>query len=234
MGRPLPGARRAGGHAPFPLPLLRGRRRYRARARSTPWNSASSTRPLTRFNVCEWYRFLNLGYRLASVGGTDKMTAGVPVGASRTYAHLGDDEFSFANWAKAVRAGRTFTTTGPLLDLRVEGRAPGDEIRMPEGGGTVEVEARCRVGPAVRRATDRGQRRDRGSAGCRAHLPGRQRSLHEKIRLPGSAWVAARCCQPEPHLAHVHAHMRRRPHLAGLRPLRRRRSASTHPPRPTC
>ena len=63
-----------------------------------------------------------LGYRVAAVGGTDKMSAGMPVGGVRTYAHLGDEEFTFANWAKAVRAGRTFTTSGPLIDLTVEGR----------------------------------------------------------------------------------------------------------------
>jgi hypothetical protein len=148
---------------------------------------------LDTFNVREWYRFLNLGYRLASVGGTDKMTAGVPVGASRTYANLGDEEFCFANWAKAVRAGRTFTTTGPLLDIRVDGRPPGAEIKMPQGGGTVEVEAHAEsvlpfdelqivVGGKViaRQQSERTQ-------------PGARASIHERVRLTDSAWVAARC-----------------------------------------
>ena len=56
-----------------------------------------------------------LGYRVAAVGGTDKMWACMPVGGVRTYAQLGDAEFTFANWAQAVRAGRTFTTSGPLI-----------------------------------------------------------------------------------------------------------------------
>ena len=38
--------------------------------------------------VVEWYRFLDLGYRLPVVGGTDKMSAEVPVGAVRAYVHL--------------------------------------------------------------------------------------------------------------------------------------------------
>ncbi|MCL5005349.1 MAG: hypothetical protein M1404_02350 [Acidobacteria bacterium] len=37
----------------------------------------------------DWYRFLNCGYRLPGVGGTDKMGAYMPVGANRTYAYLG-------------------------------------------------------------------------------------------------------------------------------------------------
>jgi hypothetical protein len=32
-------------------------------------------------SVREWYRFLNCGYRLPVVGGTDKMSAEIPLGA---------------------------------------------------------------------------------------------------------------------------------------------------------
>ena len=38
--------------------------------------------------VLEWYRFLNCGYRLPVLGGTDKMSAEMPLGAVRTYARL--------------------------------------------------------------------------------------------------------------------------------------------------
>jgi hypothetical protein len=38
-------------------------------------------------------------------------------------AHLGDSEFSFANWAKAVKSGNTFMSSGPLLLFEVDGRA---------------------------------------------------------------------------------------------------------------
>ena len=41
-----------------------------------------------RMQIGEWYRYLNCGYRVAAVGGTDKMSAGMPVGAIRTYARL--------------------------------------------------------------------------------------------------------------------------------------------------
>ena len=61
------------------------------------------------------------------------------MGGNRTYAYLGQQEFSFATWAAAVRAGRTFATTGPLLEFRVDGRMAGDEIALRAGGGTLEV-----------------------------------------------------------------------------------------------
>ena len=57
----------------------------------------------------EYYRYLNGGYRLPLVGGTDKMSSEVPVGLYRTYANLGDEPFSFDAWtpARSARAGRS-------------------------------------------------------------------------------------------------------------------------------
>jgi hypothetical protein len=93
-------------------------------------------------SIREWYRFLNCGYRLPVVGGTDKMTAEIPLGAIRTYARLDPDRpLSFGAWADAVRAGRTFVSSGPLVNLEVEGCAVGDVVPLGRNGGTVEVRA---------------------------------------------------------------------------------------------
>jgi hypothetical protein len=94
--------------------------------------------------IRDWYRYLNCGYRVPCVGGTDKMGAYMPVGANRTYAYIGKEQFNFTNWAKAVRRGNTFSTTGPLLLLEVDGRVPGDEIKIAATGGTVEVGVEAR------------------------------------------------------------------------------------------
>ena len=93
------------------------------------------------YNHSEYYRYLNGGYRLPLVGGTDKMTSEVPVGLYRTYVHIPEDEeFTYESWCRNLTRGRTFLSGGPLLSLRVEGALPGDTVRVP-GGGTVEVEA---------------------------------------------------------------------------------------------
>ncbi|HMO57770.1 MAG TPA: CehA/McbA family metallohydrolase, partial [Roseiflexaceae bacterium] len=90
----------------------------------------------------EYYRYLNCGYRLPLVGGTDKMSSEVPVGLYRTYAYIPpDEEFNYENWCRAVRLGRTFLSGGPLLRFRVDGASIGDTLQLPRGGGTVEVEA---------------------------------------------------------------------------------------------
>jgi len=101
-------------------------------------------------SIAEWYRFLNCGYRLPVLGGTDKMSAEVPVGAIRTYARLDPDAPRTAEaWTAAVRAGRTFATAGPLLTLEVEGHEPGDVIELPSSGGRLEVRARARASQPV-------------------------------------------------------------------------------------
>ena len=139
----------------------------------------------------DWYRYLNCGYRLPVVGGTDKMSAAMPVGANRTYAFIGNREFSFANWAKAVRKGNTFMTTGPLLFFKVDGRAPGEEILMRTGSGSVEAEVEVislvpfhRVDVVI---NGRVVATREDSAGTR------QMTLREKLGVAGPAWLAARC-----------------------------------------
>jgi hypothetical protein len=86
-------------------------------------------------SILEWYRFLNSGYRLPVLGGTDKMSAEVPVGAVRTYARMDPGAApTFEAWAAAIRAGRTFATSGPVIELTVDGHEPGDVIALPAAG----------------------------------------------------------------------------------------------------
>lgn len=87
-----------------------------------------------------WYHFLNCGYKVPVVGGTDKISAGMALGAVRTYAQLEPgEEDGFDAFARSVRAGRTFITSGPMIVLLVDGYAPGAEIQVGADGGTVEV-----------------------------------------------------------------------------------------------
>jgi len=162
---------------------------------------------LDDFQMQEWYRFLNCGYRVAAVGGTDKMWAGMPVGGVRTYADLRGEEFTFQNWARAIRAGRTFTTSGPVIGLTVEGKTLGEEIRLPGGGGTLGVEAWAQSvlpfhalqvvvnGRVVASETsEAGACPELAEGACPELAEGARRlTLKVNLRLEGSSWVAARC-----------------------------------------
>ncbi|MEM1250124.1 MAG: CehA/McbA family metallohydrolase [Acidobacteriota bacterium] len=85
-----------------------------------------------------YYRLLNAGFRLAATGGTDNFSDAFrdpSPGTARTYAYV-PEELTFDRWLDAVRQHRTFASSGPLLDFRVEGRRPGAEINVatnPEG-----------------------------------------------------------------------------------------------------
>ena len=139
----------------------------------------------------DYYRYLNCGYRLPLVGGTDKMGANEAVGANRVYAHLGDTEFSFDNWAKAVRGGNTFMSTGPLLLFTADGHVPGEEIKFRSGGGTLEVEALATCFFPIHRlevvVNGRVVASREEPAGAREMI------LKEHVQVPGPAWIAARC-----------------------------------------
>ncbi|MDA1256631.1 MAG: CehA/McbA family metallohydrolase [Chloroflexi bacterium] len=143
------------------------------------------------FAVHEWYQLLNAGYRVAAVGGTDKMSASMPVGGVRTYAHIGDEEFSFASWGRALRAGKTVTTAGPILSFTADGRVPGDELKIGNGGGTVHIEVSALSASPIHTLDVVFNGRVVASESSR--VGALSLSLSEEIRIEGSGWLAARC-----------------------------------------
>jgi len=76
-----------------------------------------------------YYDFLNLGCKLTASSGSDVPWGGT-VGEVRVYVCLERKPFSADAWFEAFRRGRTFTTSGPMIDFRVDNALPGDEIRL--------------------------------------------------------------------------------------------------------
>ena len=92
------------------------------------------------YSLSDWYRYLNCGYLVAAVGGTDKMSADTAVGTVRTYARIPDGrKFIYDEWMEAIRRCETFVTYGPLLEMSVDGKPMGSRIRMTGSGGAVSV-----------------------------------------------------------------------------------------------
>jgi hypothetical protein len=142
----------------------------------------------------EYYRYLNCGYRLPLVGGTDKMSSDVPVGLYRTYAYIPDEEFSYAAWCRAVRAGRTFLSAGPMLEFSVGGAQIGDTLTLPAGGGELEVEAvATSIFPIHTLEIVAG---GRVVAATEEKAGARQLTLRAKLKLDSATWLAARCGGP--------------------------------------
>jgi hypothetical protein len=143
-------------------------------------------------SVREWYRFLGCGYRLPVVGGTDKMSAEIPLGAIRTYARLEPGRpLSFGSWAEAVRAGRTFATSGPFVEIEVDGHAVGDVVRLGRTGGTVEVRAEASAALPIIGSLEL-VHDGKVVATSAGSVDTEWTTLTERIRVSRSGWLAAR------------------------------------------
>ena len=97
----------------------------------------------TRASHAVWRHAMNNDLKITPTGGEDSISNlhnSKLVGSVRTYAYLGND-FSVTAWKQALRDGKTFFTTGPLLDLKIGGKLPGEKTQLPAGGGTVNVQA---------------------------------------------------------------------------------------------
>jgi hypothetical protein len=146
-----------------------------------------------------WYRLLNLGYRLAGAAGTDAMTNYAslrgPVGLNRVY--LQTESRDPETLKATIKSGHSFVTNGPLLGLRVNGKAPGETLELPSAGGTVTVDTALRSivpiadweivfnGQVLRRLTPQ----EGGTAG------------EAKLTLPitVSGWLLVRAVNPRPN-----------------------------------
>jgi hypothetical protein len=108
--------------------------------RSDPFPWAALYGGIDPYSLSDWYRFLNCGYMIPAVAGTDKESTTIAVGTIRTYAYVGLSEpFTYDRWMGAVRRAQTFVTHGPLLDFTVDGKPMGSRLEMPATGGSVEV-----------------------------------------------------------------------------------------------
>jgi TolB protein len=91
-----------------------------------------------------YYRFLNCGFRVPATSGSDNFSdvyRDPPPGADRAYVRV-EGPFTLQSWMDGIRKGRTFGSTGPLLQLDVGGKGMGDELTLPATApATVRVRA---------------------------------------------------------------------------------------------
>jgi hypothetical protein len=121
------------------------------------------------------------------------MTADVPVGLYRTYANLGQEEFTHGTWSRAVREGRTFLSAGPIIDLRAEGCGVGDTVRL-SGPGTIHVSAQAEgIFPI---STLQIVRNGQVVAAAEEPHGARRIQLRAEIPVERDCWLAARCGGP--------------------------------------
>jgi hypothetical protein len=90
-----------------------------------------------------WSVLLNHGYRITATGSSDscfdRPGGGVP-GMPRTYTFV-PGAFTLAKAVKAITAGRTFVTTGPLLIATIDKNPPGSTFPVGPRARVLSVEA---------------------------------------------------------------------------------------------
>ena len=123
------------------------------------------------------------------------MTSDVPVGLSRTYVHIPDDnEFNYDTWCEGLKSGNTFQSSGPMIWFKINGQPIGSTIKLTGNGGTLEVEAsaQCIMPINTLQIVQQGKvvastERKKGTKSL---------SLKTKLKVDRNTWLAARCGGP--------------------------------------
>jgi hypothetical protein len=142
-----------------------------------------------------WSSLLMCGYRLPLVGGSGKASNCDLLGNTRTYARLTHgDPLTYKAWIEAVRAGRTFVTTGPIISLEVDGHGPGNCVDLERPNETVRVRAEARAQSEFETL----EVICNGRVIQSVHLePSKTEAVLEfDVQVAASSWLLARCTGP--------------------------------------
>ncbi|MCP5057069.1 MAG: CehA/McbA family metallohydrolase [bacterium] len=89
----------------------------------------------------DWFSFLLQGEKRTATANSDSHRLGVPVAVPRNYVRLPDGPIEDNAFAEAVRAGASWGTTGPLLDVLLGAAGLGEVHRGSDGELRVRVDA---------------------------------------------------------------------------------------------
>ena len=112
------------------------------------------------------------------------------VGAMRTYVRTPDGSRTMEGWFQGLRDGRAFVTTGPLVELTVNGEIPGGEIELPASATAVSVRARVRSITPLARAWLVHNGREVGEVPLAADRT--TGGFEGEVAVTGSGWIHLR------------------------------------------
>ena len=91
-----------------------------------------------------YYRLLNCGFRLGVSGGSAIGVMPAPTGFNRVYAKV-DGEFRPDKLWTAIKAGRSFATSGPMLWLEAEDAEIGDTLKLQPSDTKPSIQVKTRI-----------------------------------------------------------------------------------------
>lgn len=141
--------------------------------------------------ICDlYYGYLNCGFKIMPTAGSASGVLANPIGFNRIYAKV-DGELSMQKWLKAVKAGNSFVTNGPMLLTTFNGNQPGGILTL-EQGTKVEVESTIYSNIPI----DRIELIKNGrviATNNEVLLKDETAKVKFEIPFDESAWVAVRC-----------------------------------------
>jgi hypothetical protein len=156
-----------------------------------------------------WYHVLNCGFRIPATAGTDcflNRINSAPPGWGRCYVRV-QNAFDYKTWIDGERAGRSFISNGPMIELSVGDSAPGDTIKL-----TATRIVRVRARGWSQAPLDKLELIYNGHvvANGQPSADKLELTLDDKLPLDATGWVAARVSGPPvpdfavgPQQAHV-------------------------------
>jgi hypothetical protein len=149
---------------------------------------------LDQLTPAHYYRFLDCGVRIGLGNGSDHPAR--VAGVCRVYVKSGP-ALDYSRWCDELAAGKSFTTSGPLLFLEVDGIGPGETIDA-RPGQEVHVTARA----WSRRPIGNLQVVTNGGRVVAQLNTGRtEAEVSFRHVVDGPAWFTARCAPGEDHNA---------------------------------
>jgi hypothetical protein len=139
-----------------------------------------------------WYRLLNCGFRIPAAAGTDvflNRITSYPPGWGRCYVKV-TNALSYAEWMRGQSAGRSFVTTGPMLQWSADGREAGDTLRL-DVPRKVRVRARA-TSQFVMKSLELIHNGVIISTNTEATNE-RDWVLEQEVKLDRAGWIAVRC-----------------------------------------
>ena len=148
------------------------------------------------FGLKSYYAYLNCGFRMMPSAGTGSGVHPVPLGFGRVYVEV-PGEFSYQKWRDGLLAGRSFVTTGPMMQLAFNGQSAGHQFDGNPAGtqiritgtvqslnslGRIEVMVNGNIAQTISR-----------SAQVRGEEQVHAVDIDETVLMDGSGWLAVRC-----------------------------------------
>lgn len=136
-----------------------------------------------------YYRLLNSGFAIPASTGTDWWI----YDHNRVFVQTGAGSLTYEGWIQGLRAGRTFVSNGPLLELSVNGAAPGATVNAGTGPLRVSARSISRIGfDRIEIVVDGRVVADQTSWVTPSRPGVTEARIEREIEVEEGGWVAAR------------------------------------------